>query len=140
MSVYLGLDLGSKTLGIAISHSGIIASPLETYRFKENHYDMAIQRLNQLIKEHEVTHVILGLPKHMNNDMGDRAQLSVEFQEKLKNVDVILWDERLSTKSAMDSMRMFHLSPQEKKAQKDTQAALIILQNYLNYKENQHGR
>ena len=140
MSVYLGLDLGSKTLGIAISHSGIIASPLETYRFKEHVYDMAIQYLNQLIKEYSVTHVILGLPKHMNNDMGDRAQLTIQFKEKLKDVDVILWDERLSTKSAMDSMRMFRLSHQEKKAQKDTQAALIILQNYLNYKENQHGR
>lgn len=140
MSVYLGLDLGSKTLGIAISHSGIIASPLQTYRFKEHAYDMAIQHLNQVIKEYGVTHVILGLPKHMNNDMGDRAQLTVQFQEKLKHVDVILWDERLSTKSAMDSMRMFRLSNQEKKAQKDTQAALIILQNYLNYKENQHGR
>lgn len=140
MSVYLGLDLGSKTLGIAISHSGIIASPLETFRFRENQYDLAIQHLNKLIQMHLVTHIILGLPKHMNNDMGDRAQISVQFQEKLKQVEVILWDERLSTKSAMDSMRMFKLSPQEKKAQKDTQAALIILQNYLNYKENQHGR
>jgi len=140
MSVYLGLDLGSKTLGIAVSHSGIIASPLETYRFKEHDYDMAIRYLNKLIQEFSVKHVILGLPKHMNNDMGDRAQLSIQFQEKLKDVEVILWDERLSTKSAMDSMRIFGLSSQEKKAQKDTQAALIILQNYLNYKENQHGR
>ncbi len=140
MSVFLGLDLGSKTVGVAISHSGIIASPLETYRFKENRYDLAIEYINHIITQYLVTHVVIGLPKHMNNDIGDRAQLSYQFQQGLKNVEVILWDERLSTKSAMDSMRMFHLSPQEKKAQKDTQAALIILQNYLNYKENQHGR
>ena len=140
MSVYLGLDLGSKTLGIAISQSGVIASPLETFRFKEHHYDLAIEYLRKLIQRYEVTHIVLGLPKHMNNDMGDRAQISLEFQHKLNGVDVILWDERLSTKSALDSMRLFGLSQKEKKAQKDTQAALIILQNYLNYKETQHGR
>ena len=140
MSVYLGLDLGSKTLGIAMSHSGVIASPLETFRFKEHHYDMAIDHLKKLIQQYAVTHIIIGLPKHMNNDMGERANISVDFQHKLKGVNVILWDERLSTKSALDSMRMFGLSHKEKKAQKDTQAAIIILQNYLNYKETQHGR
>ena len=76
----------------------------------------------------------------MNNDMGERANISIDFQKKLQEVNVILWDERLSTKSALDSMRMFGLSQKEKKAHKDTQAALIILQNYLNYKETQHGR
>ena len=107
MNKYLGLDLGSKTLGISISTSGIIASNLETYRFTEDNYEEAVNYLVTLIEKHQITHVILGLPRHMNNDLGIRGEISVSFKECLEsksNVEVILWDERLSTKQALDTL------------------------------------
>jgi putative Holliday junction resolvase len=135
---YLGLDLGTKTVGIAISTSGIIASGLETIRFKEHEYDHALLHVRKLIKLHEIDCVVLGLPKHMNNDLGDRAEHSIWFKEQLeKDVSsVILFDERLSTKSAMQSLTMNKASIEKKKALKDTLSAVIILQNYLNTKGN----
>lgn len=135
MKSYLGLDLGSKTVGIAYSSSGLIASPLETFRFPEYDYNKAVDYIQQLVESYVITDVIIGLPKHMNNDEGDKAKHSKWFKEALKNVNVILWDERLSTKSAMHAMREMGASNKKKKANKDTLAAVIILQNYLNYKE-----
>lgn len=135
---YLGLDLGTKTVGIAISTSGIIASGLETIRFKEHDYESALKHIRSLIKLHDIHCVVLGLPKHMNNDLGDRAEHSMWFKDQLQEdvTSVILFDERLSTKSAMKSLTMNKASIEKKKALKDTLSAVIILQNYLNTKGN----
>lgn len=132
---FLGLDLGTKTVGIAYSSSGIIASALHTYRFEEHRYDLAVTHIQSLIEEYKITDVIIGLPKHMNNDEGERAKHSTWFKDELKNVQVILWDERLSTKSAMQAMRAMGASNKQKKQHKDTLAAVVILQNYLDSKE-----
>lgn len=132
MKTYLGLDLGSKTLGIAISNSGIIANTYQTLRFKEENYDEAITMLLEIIEKESAHVIVLGLPKHMNNDIGIRGQISQMFKEKLEKqttAQVILWDERLSTKSALKVMQGF--SQKERKAKKDELAAVLILQNYL---------
>jgi len=138
MKTYLGLDLGSKTLGVSISSSGIIATALDTYRFKENDYTEAISIVLQLIKEYRVNIIVLGLPKHMNNDLGIRGQISLDFKQKIEainpNIDIILWDERLSTRTAIKTMIKGSESRKNQKLKKDELAAVVILQNYLDYK------
>jgi putative holliday junction resolvase len=133
---YLGLDLGTKTVGIAISTSGIIASGLETIRFKEHDYAYALDYIKDLIKSYDISVVVLGLPKHMNNDIGERAEHTYWFRDALKPFvkSVELFDERLSTKTAMKSLSMGKASIEKKKALKDTISAVVILQNYLNTK------
>lgn len=133
---YLGLDLGTKTVGIAISTSGIIASGLETIRFKEHDYAYAVDYIKDLIKSYDISVVVLGLPKHMNNDIGERAEHTYWFRDALKPFvkSVELFDERLSTKTAMKSLSMGKASIEKKKALKDTISAVVILQNYLNTK------
>jgi putative Holliday junction resolvase len=138
MKTYLGLDLGSKTLGVSISSSGIIASALDTFRFQENNYEEALKIVFQLVLTHQVTTIVLGLPKHMNNDLGIRGQISIDFKEKIESkypdIDVVLWDERLSTKTAIKTMIKGSESRKNQKLKKDELAAVVILQNYLDYK------
>ncbi len=137
MKRYLGLDLGSKTVGIAISESGIIASTLTTIRFSENNYEEAAIRVLDLINFHKVDVVVLGLPKHMNNDIGIRGEISQSFKKRLEQdtkATIILWDERLSTKTARMTMIQGSQRRNVQKEKKDELAAVIILQNYLDYK------
>jgi len=138
MKTYLGLDLGSKTLGVSISSSGIIATALDTYRFKENDYTEAISIVLQLVKEYRVNIIVLGLPKHMNNDLGIRGQISLDFKQKIESInpdiEVVLWDERLSTRTAIKTMIKGSESRKNQKLKKDELAAVVILQNYLDYK------
>ncbi|HAX02931.1 MAG: crossover junction endodeoxyribonuclease RuvA [Tenericutes bacterium GWC2_34_14] len=137
MKRYLGLDLGSKTVGVAISESGIIASTLTTLRFIEDKYEDAAAMVLKLIKEHKIDIVVLGLPKHMNNDIGIRGKISEAFKvllEKETQADIILWDERMSTQTARKVMIQGSERRKTQKDKKDELAAVIILQNYLNYK------
>ncbi len=133
---YLGLDLGSKTIGVAISESGIIAHTLTTLRFREDDYEEALKLTVNLVNEHQAKIVVLGLPKHMNNDIGIRGKISESFREELmkKGIDCILWDERLSTKTALQTMAKGSEKRGKQKAKKDELAAVLILQNYLDYK------
>ena len=134
---YLGVDLGSKTLGLSISTSGIIATNFETYRFIENKYDQAVEYLAKKVKEMNVDEIVLGLPKHMNNDLGIRGQISVDFKIALEtkvNSKVILWDERLSTRTARLVLSNQNKKKDKQKMYKDEIAAVVILQNYLDYK------
>ena len=137
MKKYLGIDLGSKTIGLSISESGIIAHSLTTYRFKENDYEEASQIIVKVVHEHQITDIILGYPKHMNNDIGIRGKISEEMKDlilKKADVNIILWDERLSTKSAISAMILGKQSRSKQKQKKDELAAVFILQNYLDYK------
>lgn len=134
---YLGLDLGEVTLGIARSDSGIISYAVETYRFEKNHYINAINYINDYINEHKIDVVVLGLPKHMHNDIGEKAKQSIRFKERLEkinNVKIVLWDERLTTKQATQTLKNAGLSTKKRKEYKDTLAAVLILQNYLDYR------
>lgn len=136
----LGLDLGSRTLGIAMSDtSESIASMKETFRFEEDDYNAAIDRTLEYIDEYKITVVVLGLPRHMNGDIGIRGQISQEFREILleerPNIDVILSDERLTTVMAQRSLTAMGASHKRKKATVDQIAAVNILQSYLDSKK-----
>lgn len=100
----LGLDLGSVTCGIAISDPmGIVARAVETIRFEPNDYEDCLDKVIAIIKRENPDEIILGLPKHMNGDIGERGEISIKFKEMLSekiNQPVILWDERLTTKAA----------------------------------------
>ena len=99
----LGLDLGSKTLGVSVSDAlGMIARPVETIRFESDDYEAACKQVQPYIKEFQVKTAVLGLPKHMNGDVGIRGEISLMFKEKLEalGLEVVLWDERLTTVAA----------------------------------------
>ena len=98
----MGLDYGSKTVGVAVSDAlGITAQAVETIcRKDENKLRKTCARIEELIKEYEVGKIVLGLPKHMNNDIGERAEQTIEFGEMLHRrtgLEVVMWDERLTT-------------------------------------------
>ena len=98
---YLGLDLGSKTLGISISdNTNTIASVYTTIFFNDSEYDTLIPKLKDIIKEENITKIVLGLPKNMNNTLGQRASITLEFKNKLEKelgIEVIMEDERLTS-------------------------------------------
>ncbi len=131
----LGLDLGSKTCGVAVSDAlCMVARPVETTRFRDQDYESCLTRILQLIKEHEVHKIVLGLPKHMNGDIGERGQISMHFKEMLEHnssVEVVLVDERLSTVQAQRILISADVSRKKRKAVIDQMAAVTILQGYL---------
>ena len=130
---YLGLDLGTKTLGLAISN-GMSATSLKTIHF--NDLKEAIDKLEKVIIEEKIDLLVLGLPKNMNNTIGPRAEATIEFKEMLEklNYQVVLQDERLSTVSAHNYMIEADLSRKKRKEKVDSLAATIILQAYLDKK------
>lgn len=133
----LGLDLGSKTLGISVSDAlGMIARPVETIRFESDDYDSAYEQLQKYIKEFQITTIVLGLPKHMNGDVGIRGNISVQFKEKLEaqGLHVVLWDERLTTVAAQTILISADVSRKKRKKIIDQMAAVQILQSYLDSK------
>lgn len=128
----LGLDLGSRTCGVAISDAlGMLARTYTTIRFNEDDYDFCALEIMKIIKKEEVEKVVLGYPKHMNGDIGERGKISEMFKEKLSGVEVILWDERLTTMMSNRIMLENNTSRSKRKEKKDEHAALIILQSYL---------
>lgn len=135
----LGLDLGSRTCGIAISDPlGMIARPVETLRFAEDDYQTAVDYVANLISKEGVTEVVLGLPKHMNGDIGIRGKISQDFKaelEKKVNLPIVLWDERLTTVAAEKLLISADVSRKKRKAVIDQLAAVQILQGYLGQKK-----
>jgi putative Holliday junction resolvase len=131
----VGLDLGSKTLGVAISDiSMTLATKLATINFASQNYQDALQKLKQLLANEEVRLFVLGLPKNMDGSLGFQAQTSVVFKEMLIrefDKEVVLWDERLTSKMAESVMIQANLSRKKRKTKIDFVAATIILQSYL---------
>ena len=138
MERIMGLDLGSRTLGIAVSDPlGMIARTVETCRFADDDYDAACARAVQLAKELGAVKFVLGLPKHMNGDVGIRGQISLDFKAKLEaacGLPVILQDERLTTAAAERILISADVSRKKRKAVIDQMAAVQILQSYLDQK------
>ena len=136
---YLGLDLGSRTLGVAKSDGlGMIASSYTVIRHNEE-YDRLLTEVVKLVDELGIDAVVLGFPKNMNNTIGPKGELSKEFKEKLeKMIDkpVYLQDERLTTKSATDMLITGNVRRSDRKKVVDAVAATIILQSYLDKKGN----
>lgn len=135
---YIGLDLGSRTLGVAISDEmGILARCYDTLRFHDDDYEKAINYTIGICEKEKVNTVILGLPKHMNGDEGVRAQISFDFKAKIEersNIKVILEDERLTTVIVDKAMIEANVRRKERHQKKDEMAAVVILQNFLDKK------
>lgn len=132
----MGLDYGSVTVGVAISDALLLtAQGIEVIRRKqENKLRQTLARIEELIKEYEVDRIVIGHPKHLNNTIGDRALKSEEFAGMLRrrtNLEVILWDERLTTVAAHQVLSEGGLSDREKAMVVDKIAAVFILQGYL---------
>ena len=132
----LGLDLGTKTLGIAISDRlGLIANPYKTIKY-ENEEQLLLE-LDQIINKEKVEKIVLGNPKNMNNSETLASNRSIEFKEKIEqryNLEVILIDERLSTKEAENILISSNMRRDKRKTVIDSVAATIILESYLNRK------
>ena len=131
---YLGLDLGTKSLGIAISDkTNTLATPLKVINFKSEDYDYALEEVKKLINEYNITKVILGLPKNMDGSIGFAGNRSLHFKEMLEenNIEVILVDERLTTKSAEDIIHLNNEHVKDTKNKIDAIAASIILESFL---------
>lgn len=138
MKRILGLDLGSVTCGVSVSDlMGLIASPVETVRFQSDDYDDCLEKLKKHIEGYKVDTVVLGLPKHMNGDIGIRGNISIDFKKKLEELglNVVLWDERLTTVSAERFLIQADMSRKKRKKVIDQMAAVTILQDYLNSKK-----
>lgn len=136
---YLGLDLGTKTLGVAVSDkTGLIATSFTILRH-DNNFDYLIEELKKVIKEKEIETIVLGLPKNMNNTIGERGEMVISFKEKLEettNLPVILEDERLTTKVAENILITADVSRKKRKKVIDKMAANVILQSYLDRRNN----
>ena len=134
----MGLDFGSKTVGVAISDSLLItAQGIEIIRRKEeNKLRKTCARIEELIEEYEVEEIVLGYPKNMNDTLGERIERTEEFKEMLERrtgLSVILWDERLTTVSADNYMMESGIRREDRKKFVDEIAAVFILQGYLDY-------
>ena len=131
----LGFDLGTRTLGISISdYTNTIATTYKTIRFNEREYDSIITEIKNIVHEFNVQKIVLGLPKNMNNSIGDRGLETLEFKKKLEdnlNIEVIMQDERLTTVQATNYMLEADISRKKRKKKVDSLAANIILQTYL---------
>ena len=140
----VGLDYGTKTVGVAISDAlKITAQGIETIQRKEeNKLRKTCARIEQLIKEYEVEKIVLGFPKHMNNDVGERAEKSLEFKamlERRTGLEVVMWDERLTTVAAERTLIESSVRRENRKQYVDKIAAVFILQGYLDLLSMRNG-
>ncbi|MFC0522512.1 Holliday junction resolvase RuvX [Pontibacillus salicampi] len=134
----IGLDVGEKTIGVAISDAfGWTAQGITTIRWAEGEFDDAFQKLDPYMKEHEVDKLVVGLPKNMNGTIGERGEACQLFAEKAKayfQLPVELWDERLTTMAAERVLLDADVSRSKRKKVIDKMAAVMILQSYLDAK------
>lgn len=139
---YLGLDLGSRTLGVALSDvTGTIATSYTVIRHNEE-YDRLLDEVGKIILENNISRIVLGFPKNMNNTIGPKGELSLSFKEKLEkkyDIEVFLQDERLTTKEAENMLINNNTRRKNRKKVIDKLAATIILQSFLD-KENSYGK
>ena len=134
----MGLDVGSKTVGVAISDAfGWTAQGIETVKIDEAAGDFGIERINELVKEHNVTEFVVGYPKNMNNTIGPRGEASEDYKKLLEDTfgfPVKLWDERMTTMAAERMLIEADVSRKKRKQVIDKMAAVMILQGYLDSK------
>lgn len=138
----MGLDYGSVTVGVAISDALLLtAQGIEVIRRKqENKLRQTLARIDELVKEYEVNLIVVGYPKNMNNTVGERGEKSEEFAEMLRKrtgLEVLLWDERLTTVSAHNAMIEGNMRREDRAKIVDKVAAVFILQGYLDRRAQQ---
>lgn len=140
---YLGIDLGSKTVGLAMSDPTLtIASSFKTIFFSNEDYESTIDEIKKIVTDYQVQKIILGLPKNMNNTLGERAQITMEYKKLLEDnisVEVELLDERLTSVISNSILIEADMSRKKRKKKVDGIAAQIILQDYLNKEKNKNG-
>ncbi len=139
--IYLGLDLGTKTLGISKS-SGIIANPYKTLRHDED-YEYLLIELKKIIEEEHIDKIVLGFPKNLNNTLSDMAKVVLNFKDEIEkrfNIEVILEDERLTSKISNDVLIGYDISRRNRKKKVDSLASVVILQSYLNRKDMENEK
>lgn len=139
----MGLDFGAMTVGVAISDELLItAQGIEIIRRKqENKLRQTYARIEELILEYGVEHIVIGYPKHLNNTVGERAEKTEEFAANVKRrtgLEVTLWDERLTTVEAERVLKAGEVGYKKRNEVIDKLAAVLILQNYLDYLKNQN--
>ena len=137
----MGLDYGSKTIGVAISDPlALTAQGIEIIRREEeNKLRKSLRRIEELIKEYQVEEIVLGFPKNMNNTIGERAEKSLQLKETLERrckLPVIMWDERLTTVEANRTLMESKVRRENRSKYVDMIAAVFILQGYLDSKAN----
>lgn len=134
----MGLDVGDKTIGVAVSDLlGLTAQGVETIKRTGN--KVAINRLRELISEKNVTKLVVGLPKNMNGTLGPQGEKVLSFVDKIKDkidIEVVLWDERLTTVAAEKMLISADVSRKKRKKVIDKIAAVYILQGYLDSNKN----
>ncbi len=137
----MGLDYGSKTIGVAVSDPmGLTAQGIETItREEENKLRKSLRRIEELVEQYQVEEIVLGFPKNMNNTIGERAEKSLQLKEILERrlgLPVIMWDERLTTVEADRTLIEAGVRRENRKKYVDMIAAVFILQGYLDAKAN----
>ena len=131
---YLGLDLGTTTLGVAISDkTNTLATPLELIKFARENYEEALDKLLKIVSEYNIKEVVLGLPKNMDNSLGFASNRSLNFKSMLedKGLVVHLEDERLTTVEAINILKTNNVKKINKSAKTDIVSAVLILESYL---------
>jgi putative holliday junction resolvase len=135
----LGLDLGTKTLGVSMSDTTMtVASTFKTIRFENENYESLLKEIKDITDEYKINTIVLGFPKNMNNTVGPRGESALSFKNLLEeklSLEVIMQDERLSTKEATSYMIKADMSRKKRKEKIDSLAANIILQSYLDRKK-----
>ncbi|CJF67843.1 Holliday junction resolvase RuvX [Priestia megaterium] len=135
----LGLDVGTKTIGVAVSDEmGWTAQGIETIKITDEQMEQSYPRLQQLIDEYSVEKIVVGLPKNMNGTIGPRGEACIEFADNVKeklNIETMMWDERLSTMAAERVLLSADVSRKKRKKVIDKMAAVMILQGYLDSKQ-----
>ena len=137
---YLGLDLGTQSLGISISDkTNTLVSPLTLIKFPALQYDIAVQELIKIIKENNIAAVVLGLPKNMDNSLGFAAERSLNFKDMLEQLGIIVYleDERLTSVEAQNIMKASGVKKINKQGKTDVLAAVLILESYLKRMKNE---
>ena len=135
----IGLDLGTRTLGVAISRTGLIAGPYTLLKYQDENYDYLASEIKKIVLKEQVDSIALGLPKNMNNTCGFATERTMKFLNVLKNyveVPITLIDERLSTVEANNILLTNDMSRKKRKKIIDVTAAMIILDTYLKKRNN----
>lgn len=134
----LGLDLGTTTCGMAVSDpSEILASGVDTYRFEPNNFELPLDYVKQYIDNNKIGRVVLGFPKNMDGSVGFQGQIVLDFKKQLEersSVEIVLWDERLTTRMVTQVMISGDMNRKKRKDNVDRLAATVILQSYLDSK------
>ncbi len=137
---YLGIDLGSKTVGLAMSDpTNTIASSYKTIFFENEDYESTIKEIKDIVEEYNIKKIVLGLPKNMNNTLGERAIITTKYKKLLEdnlNIEVDFYDERLTSVISNSLLIEADMSRKKRKKKVDKIAAQIILQDYLNKEKN----